>query len=69
MYKLVLLKILAALSNVSGHVEKVNHGQAGRLLLNKQKRQNCIFVSIYEAASIQIREFRGSASKSSLNGL
>lgn len=37
-YKLVLLKILAALSDVSGHVEEVHHGQAGWLILIKQRR-------------------------------
>lgn len=37
-YKLVLLEILAALSDVSGHVEKVYHGQTGRLVLNHQMR-------------------------------
>lgn len=36
-YELVLLKILAALGNVSGHVEKVHHGQAGWLLLITQR--------------------------------
>lgn len=37
-YKLVLLKILAALSDVSGHIEEVHHGQAGWLILIKQTR-------------------------------
>lgn len=35
-YKLVFLQILAALSNVSGYVEEVHHGQAGWVLLNKE---------------------------------
>lgn len=38
-YKLVLLKILAALSDVSGHIEEVHHGQAGWLILIKQRRE------------------------------
>lgn len=33
MNELVLLQVLAALSNVSRHVEEVHHGQAGRVLL------------------------------------
>ncbi len=37
-YKLVLLQILTAFSDVSGHVEKVHHGQAGWMLLIKQRR-------------------------------
>lgn len=37
-YKLVLLQILAALSDVSRHIEKVHHGQAGWLILIKQRR-------------------------------
>lgn len=36
-YELVLLQILAALSDVSGHVEEVHHGQAGRVLLIRQR--------------------------------
>lgn len=38
-YKLVLLKILAALSDVSGHIEEVHHGQAGWLILIKQRKK------------------------------
>lgn len=37
-YKLVLLQILAALSDISGHVEKVHHGQARWVLLIKDIR-------------------------------
>lgn len=37
-YKLVLLQILATLSDVSGHVEKVHHGQAGWVFLITQRR-------------------------------
>lgn len=37
-YELVLLQILAALSNVSGHVQKVHHGQARWVLLIKQTK-------------------------------
>lgn len=33
MNELVLLQVLAALGDVSGHVEKVHHGQTGRMLL------------------------------------
>lgn len=40
MYELVLLQILAALSDVSGHVEKVHHGQAGWVLLIQETRGN-----------------------------
>lgn len=36
-YKLVLLQVLAAPGDVSGHVEEVHHGQAGRLVLITQK--------------------------------
>lgn len=31
--ELVLLQVLAALGDVSGHVEKIHHGQTGRMLL------------------------------------
>lgn len=31
--KLVLLQVLAAFGNVSGHVEKIHHVQTGRMLL------------------------------------
>lgn len=44
MYKLVLLQILAALGDVSGHVEKVHHGQAGRVLLITQRRDKMYYL-------------------------
>lgn len=37
MYKLVLLQILAALCDVPSYVEKVHHGQTGRVLLITEK--------------------------------
>lgn len=37
-YELVLLQVLATFSDVSGHVEEVHHGQAGRLLLIAHSR-------------------------------
>lgn len=40
-YKLVLLQILAALSNVSGHIKKVYHGQAGWLILIRKEQTIC----------------------------
>lgn len=43
-YKLVLLQVLAALSDVSSHIEKVHHAQTGRVLLIIQ-RQNMMFVA------------------------
>lgn len=46
-YKLVLLQILAALSNISGHVEKVYHGQAGWLLLIEKRQRKSQNVSDY----------------------
>lgn len=37
-YELVFLQILAALSDVSGYIEKIHHGQAGWVLLIKEIR-------------------------------
>lgn len=37
-YKLVLLQVLAAFSYVSGHTEKVHHGEAGGVLLMKDNK-------------------------------
>jgi len=49
-YKLVLLQILAALCDVSGHIQKIHHGQAGRMLLIRQRNtQNAILVNVSEA--------------------
>lgn len=42
--ELVLLQVLAALSNVSRHVEEVHHGQTGRVLLFTW-RQNLILAA------------------------
>lgn len=43
-YKLVLLQILAALGDVSGHVEKIHHVQAGRVLLITQRRDKMYYL-------------------------
>lgn len=37
-YKLVLLQVLAALCDVSSHIEEVHHGQAGRVVLRNTDR-------------------------------
>lgn len=52
-YKLVLLQILAALGNVSRHIEKVHHGQAGRVLLIKQTREHTEILKIISEAGLE----------------
>lgn len=47
-YKLVLLQILATLCDVSSYVEKVHHGQTGRMLLITEA-ENPTFVTTTKA--------------------
>ena len=62
MYELVLLQVLAAPGDVSGHVEEVHHGQAGRVVLLNTGGQHtghsidtesvCVSVSVSVSVSV-----------------
>lgn len=54
-YKLVLFKVLAALSDVSGNIKKVDHRQTGRVLLIT-KRQDRMLVATWVKKKKKLRQ-------------